>query len=64
MAVGNLQVSRGRCPTCKAKTKLERNAQVWGFGDLVMIFLTLGLWVVLKFWMRPALRCSQCGSKV
>ncbi len=64
MAVGNIQISRGFCQTCDVETKLERNAQVWGLGDFVLVLCSLGLWVILKLAMKPAWRCSQCGSKV
>lgn len=64
MAVGYLQISRGYCRTCNDETKLVRNTLVWGFGDFVLVVISLGLWVALKFAIRPSWRCFQCGSKV
>jgi ribosomal protein L37AE/L43A len=63
MAVGNLQITRARCPVCAKDTKMERPAQVWGMGDLIMVVMTLGLWIIAKRASRPAWRCSDCGSK-
>ena len=63
MATGNMQITRAACPVCAKDTKMERPAQVWGMGDLIMVLMTVGLWAVVKVMSRPAWRCSECGSK-
>lgn len=63
MATGTIETSRGFCPTCKTHTKVERNSMVWGCGDVVMVLFSCGLWVLGRILLRPAWRCSQCGSK-
>jgi hypothetical protein len=55
MAVGNLQVR-----------KFEKNAMVWGGGDLVLVLLTWGVWAILKLEFNLAAnpwRCSSCGAR-
>jgi ribosomal protein L37AE/L43A len=63
MARGNLEVSQQHCPSCGKSVKAERNARVWGGGDLIMVVFTLGLWAVIKLAAGgQAWRCAGCGS--
>ena len=57
-----MEQSSGTCRHCMTRVKLERPAMVWGCGDLVMVLLTCGLWALGKILMRPAWRCSVCGT--
>ena len=66
MAVGNLRVSSRTCSTCQTTRKFEKNALVWGCGDLIMILVTFGVWLLLKFGFDLASnpwRCSVCGTR-
>lgn len=63
MATGTMENARGYCPDCDKYTKIERNSMVWGCGDLIMIFITFGAWVLVRFVFRPEWRCSKCGAK-
>lgn len=64
MAKGSIEISQIDCGTCGRLTKAERNATVWGVGDLVMVVFTLGLWAVAKLAIGGApWRCSTCGTK-
>lgn len=63
---GTLSVTRRLCPQCGTPTKFERNATVWGAGDLIMILMTVLLWLPLKLgWnaLTNPWRCAACGSK-
>ena len=57
-----MAVSRRPCPNCKKQTKCERPDLSWGVGDLVMVLLTCGLWVIVRFLFRSGWKCSDCGS--
>ena len=65
MTRGNLQISRKFCPACSTNTKCERNATVWGCGDVFLVFFSCGLWLIPK-WMfnnySNPWRCSLCGG--
>ena len=65
MAAGNLRVSRRSCRVCGKATKFERNATVWGLGDLIMILCTLGAWVILRGLANGSSNpwcCATCGT--
>jgi len=63
---GTLQVTQRQCPTCARPVSAERSAAVWGVGDLLMILVTCGAWLPLKFawnfWRNPW-RCKTCGAR-
>jgi hypothetical protein len=66
MAVGNLRVSSRPCSSCGQVRKFEKNAMVWGGGDLVLVLLTWGAWALLKIIINLAgnpWRCSVCGTR-
>lgn len=62
MSAGNLQTAHGICPE-HGPTKVERNAMVWGLGDVVMVLFTCGLWLAARAACAPAWKCSTCGRK-
>ena len=67
MAAGNVTTRSKWCKTCNRQVQAQRNAMTWGCGDLVLIPLTLGLWLVFRAAMMPARnpwRCSSCGRRV
>jgi hypothetical protein len=67
MARGNMKVGQRYCATCGKTAKCERNATVWGLGDVVMVLFTLGAWLLLKFAFNAGSnpwRCSECGARV
>lgn len=57
------QLITKHCRQCKARTKFERHVTAMGCGDLLMVLLTLGLWLPLRWLMTPGYRCTQCGSR-
>lgn len=59
---GNVEFASGQCAHCGERRKLERPSAVWGAGDLIMIVITIGVWAILKIAMRPAWRCTACGT--
>jgi hypothetical protein len=66
MATGNLKVSQRRCNVCGKMTKCERNGMIWGCGDPIMVFITVGLWCIARFIVNEAMnpwRCSECGKR-
>ncbi len=67
MARGTTQVKNGFCKQCNKSVKTEKNATVWGVGDLVMVMLTAGGWLVLKLisnGISNPWRCYECGCKL
>ena len=65
MAVGNLRVSSRMCATCGTVRKFEKNAMVWGCGDLLLVVVTFGIWVIIRYvadYMVNPWRCSVCGQ--
>mgnify|MGYP003392431584 CR=1 FL=1 len=67
MATGNLKVKNAYCKKCAKSTKVERNGMIWGMGDFILVILTAGLWVLLRFVLNAMTnpwRCSECGLRV
>jgi hypothetical protein len=57
--------TRKFCTCCQHSTKFESNTMVWGFGDLVMLVLTAGAWLVIRgIWdlVGNPWRCATCGT--
>jgi hypothetical protein len=66
MAVGNLRVSSRMCATCGTVRKFEKNAMVWGCGDLLLVVVTFGIWIIIRYvadLMVNPWRCSVCGTR-
>lgn len=63
---GNTQITSKYCHSCNKQMKFEKNSMIWGCGDLVMVILTFGGWLVIRlimdFFSNPW-RCKECGSK-
>ncbi len=57
------QIKRKFCKTCGKVTKFERHVTAMGCGDLVMVILTMGVWLILRHFLTPPYRCHECGSK-
>jgi hypothetical protein len=65
MSRGNVISSRIHCNGCGRISQFERNGNVWGGGDFIMVFLSCGLWVGLKVLfnrVRNPWRCATCGA--
>jgi len=57
------QIKKAFCKTCGKESKFERHVTVMGAGDLVMVILTVGLWLILRHVMIPRYRCHECGGE-
>lgn len=57
------QLASRHCTHCGTIRKFERHVTAMGGGDLIMIILTLGVWLLLRRLWTPPFRCSVCGSK-
>ena len=57
----SLEVDNRPCSSCGKATKSERETVNYGCGDLLMVVLTTGLWVLFRYAMRPGWKCSTCG---
>jgi len=64
MGSRHVQIANKSCTQCGQNVKAERNASQMGCGDLVMVLLTFGLWVVIRQLFKKPWLCTQCGSKV
>lgn len=54
------------CAKCETVRKFEKNAMVWGCGDLLLVVVTFGVWAVIRFvadLMVNPWRCSVCGTR-
>jgi hypothetical protein len=49
------------CKNCRKRTAHHRYVTAMGCGDLFMVIITLGLWVVLRALFTPGYHCSVCG---
>ena len=54
---------RKYCRTCSNHMLYTRTITRMGCGDLLMVCLTLGGWLVLRMILKPAWRCATCGGK-
>lgn len=66
MAVGNLRATSRACGQCGTVRKFEKNSMVWGCGDLVMVLVTFGAWVIVRFIADMIVnpwRCLVCGNR-
>lgn len=67
MGRGNLQIAKRRCAQCGTFTKAERNSIEWGAGDLLLLFMTVLIWLPIKYGWNALVnpwRCATCGTKV
>lgn len=66
MATGNFRMSRRFCKSCNASKNCQRNGMVWGMGDLILVLLSFGVWVIFKLAFNALLnpwRCADCGAR-
>lgn len=63
---GNIEVTTNVCSKCRQFEKFERNSFIWGLGDFLMVLMTFGMWLPIKFiynaFVNPW-RCSNCGAR-
>lgn len=52
------------CPSCGTKTKHSRRVEPLATGDLVMVIVTFGFWVLLRKANSPSFRCKKCGHEI
>ncbi len=57
------QLKRKMCKSCQKTTKFERHVTANGCGDLLLVFATFGLWVIVREMFKAPYRCAECGSK-
>jgi hypothetical protein len=63
---GTYKSKQALCQQCGARKRFEKNSMIWGCGDLIMIILTFGIWMVLRFagdFLLNPWRCKDCGGK-
>ena len=66
MATGNLKNAQRHCKACGKRGDALRNGMVWGVGDFLLVLLTGGLWVPVRFAMNAISnpwRCQLCGGR-
>ena len=54
------------CRHCQRYTMHARDLQPMGCGDLFMVILTAGFWILIRIAMTALLnpfRCQQCGRR-
>lgn len=52
--------------TCRRTSKFEKNSMVWGCGDLILVVVTFGIWLILRFVFEQFAnpwRCTNCGNR-
>lgn len=67
MARGTLETTQRHCKSCQWNMPANRSSTVWGMGDFIMILVTFGGWLVVKFafsLLSNPWRCARCGSRV
>ena len=57
------QIKRAHCSTCEKNTKFVRHVTAMGCGDLLMVLMTCGLWVIARTVFTPRFSCDNCGNK-
>jgi hypothetical protein len=57
------QIKRAHCSTCEKNTKFVRHVTAMGCGDLIMIMVTCGAWLIGRFLLTPKYICDNCGNK-
>lgn len=64
---GSLKTSSRWCARCKSQVAAVSNSWAWGCGDLILVLLTFGLWVLVKLTiaiLANPWRCPNCGQRV
>jgi len=56
------QIKRMHCKQCGKNTKHERHTTAMGCGDLFMVVITLGIWLIFRELFKPRFHCSECGK--
>lgn len=51
------------CESCRRRTRFERHVTAMGCGDLLLVVLSLGLWLPIRWLLKPGFRCVECGSR-
>lgn len=64
--IGNIEICNRWCRYCGGMMKHERNAMLWGAGDLLLMLMTCFISIPLKFLLywasgRSSWRCHWCG---
>lgn len=57
------KITRKFCKSCDKETKFEKDITAMGCGDLVLVILTLGIWLIIRSILKPGYKCSECGGK-
>jgi hypothetical protein len=58
------QLKTAMCKTCGKFSKFERHVTAMGVGDLFMVIITFGLWLVLRELLKPKFCCKECGTAI
>ncbi len=66
MGRGAPEIGQRYCRTCRTNVPVTRNSMVWGCGDLIMVLVTCGAWLVVRFahnYSTNPWRCQRCGAR-
>ncbi len=66
MSVGNLTYKSYYCRHCQKIALHVKNASEWGMGDIIMMVISCGVWVILRAMADIVFhkwRCGVCGTK-
>lgn len=64
---GPLKTTSRWCKGCGRQVAAVASSTGWGCGDLLLIPLTVGLWLPIRFAlmaMTNPWRCQECGRRV
>jgi hypothetical protein len=56
------QLKTAMCEICSKNSKFERHVTAMGVGDLFMVIITFGMWLILRELFKPKFRCKDCGT--
>ena len=56
------ETKTGVCKCCRKRKRFTRYITAMGCGDLFMVLITFGLWVLFRAIFKPKFRCEGCGS--
>jgi predicted RNA-binding Zn-ribbon protein involved in translation (DUF1610 family) len=60
------RITSRKCPEC-GRVAAERETRTLGCGDLLLVLVSFGLWVPLRWAIGLAVnpwRCPECGRRV